>query len=198
MRLCVVKGDGPALFGRDWLSHIRLDWDTLFNMNSVTTEGLKPKIEKELDSLESQGIISKVDTSEWATPIVPVVKGNGDVRICGDFKVTVNQSIKVDRYPLPRIEDIFANLSNGRKYSKLDIRQAYLQLECEDETKELLTINTHRGLYRFNRMLYGVSSAPAIWQRTMDQILQGIPGMQCMLDDMVITGESDIEYTTSM
>ncbi|XP_052259085.1 uncharacterized protein K02A2.6-like [Dreissena polymorpha] len=240
MRLCVVKGDGPALFGRDWLSHIKLDWDTLFNVNSVTTEGLKvrlnsildkhkdvfsdgigqvkgikarltlnenaqpkfikarpvpysikPKIEKELDSLESQGIISKVDTSEWATPIVPVVKGNGDVRICGDFKVTVNQSIKVDIYPLPRIEDIFANLSNGRKYSKLDIRQAYLQLECEDETMELLTINTHRGLYRYNRMLYGVSSAPAIWQRTMDQILQGIPGVQCMLDDMVITGESD-------
>ena len=240
LKLCIVKGDGPALFGRDWLSHIKLDWDKIVSVKSVTTDKLKvrlnsildkhkivfsdgigkvngikakltlkenvqpkfmkartvpytlkPKIEKELDSLESQDIISKVDTSEWATPIVPVVKGNGDVRICGDFKVTVNQSLMVDKYPLPRIEDIFANLSNGRKYSKLDLRQAYLQLECEDDSKELLTINTHRGLYRYNRLLYGVSSAPAIWQRTMDQILQGIPGVQCILDDMVITGESD-------
>ena len=130
----------------------------------------------------------KVDTSEWATPIVPVVKGNGDVRICDDFKVMVNQAIKVDKYTVPRIEDIFTKLSNGKMFSKLDLRQAFLQLECEDSSKELLTVNTHRGLYCYNRLLYGILSAPAIWQRTIDQILQGIPGVQCILDDMVITG----------
>ena len=51
---------------------------------------LKDEIEKELNSLEGQGIISKVKTSEWATPIVPVMKKNGTVRICGDYKVTIN------------------------------------------------------------------------------------------------------------
>ena len=157
-----------------------------------------PKIEKELNNLESQGIITKVDSSKWATPIVPVVKGNGDIRICGDFKVTVNQAIKVHKYPLPWIEDIFAKLSNGKMFSKLDLRQAYLQLECEDRLKELLTINTHRGLYCYNRLLYGISSAPAIWQRPIDQILQGIPGVQCILDDVVITGQSESAHLENL
>ncbi|XP_052814094.1 uncharacterized protein K02A2.6-like [Mya arenaria] len=152
---------------------------------------MKPKIEKELDNLERQRIITKVNTSEWATPIVPVLKSTGDVRICGDFKGTVKQALKVDKYPLPRVDDIFANLSQGQKFTKLDLRQAYLHLELDDDSKELLTINTHRGLYRYNRSVYGISSLPAIWQRTMDTILQGIPRVQCILDDMIVTGDSD-------
>ncbi|XP_052242483.1 uncharacterized protein K02A2.6-like [Dreissena polymorpha] len=159
---------------------------------------LKPKIKKELDNLERQGILTKVNTSEWATPIVPVVKPNGDVRICGDFKATVNQEINVDKNPLPRLEDVLVNLSPGQKYSKLDLRQAFLQLECDEESKELLTINTHRGLYRYHRMLYGVASAPAIWQRTIDQVLQGIPGVQCILDDMVVTGVNDCTHLDNL
>ncbi|CAG2213598.1 unnamed protein product [Mytilus edulis] len=154
---------------------------------------LRPKVEQELDRLEEEGIITKVPTSEWATPIVPVVKKSGGVRICGDFKVTINQQLQVDQYPLPRIDDIFASLSGGEKYSKIDLRQAYLQLEMKEESKKYLTINTHRGLYQYNRMLFGVASAPAIWQRTIDQILQGLTGVQCILDDMVITGRNDRE-----
>ena len=159
---------------------------------------LKPKVERELDNLERQGIISKVKTSNWATPVVPVVKSNGDVRICGDFKATVNPQLEVEQYPLPRAEDVFANLSNGQKFSKLDLRQAYLTLECEEESKDLLTINTLKGLYRFNRLVYGISSGPSIWQRTMDQILQGIPGVQCILDDMVVTGSDDAEHLENL
>ena len=84
---------------------------------------LKPKIEQELENLERQGIISKANTSDWATPIVPVVKPNGQIRICGDFKVTVNQALEVDKYPSSRVEDVFANLLPGQKFTKLDLRQ---------------------------------------------------------------------------
>ena len=161
---------------------------------------LKPKIEQELENLEKQGIISKANTSDWATPIVPIVKPNGQIRICGDFKVTVNQALdlEVDKYPLPRVEDIFANLSPGQKFTKLDLRQAYLQLEMDDTSKKVLTINTHKGLYCMNRLVYGVSSAPAIWQRTIEKILQGIDGVQCILDDMVITGENDDKHLENL
>ena len=159
---------------------------------------IKPKVEEELDRLENEGIISKVATSEWGTPIVPVVKRSGGVRICGDFKVTINQQLQVDQYPLPRIEDIFATLSGGERFSKIDLTQAYLQLQMNEESKKYLTINTHKGLYQYNRLLFGVASAPAIWQRTIEQILQGLPRVQCILDDMVITGRDDKEHLENL
>ncbi|VDI40351.1 Hypothetical predicted protein [Mytilus galloprovincialis] len=99
---------------------------------------LRPKVEQELDRLEEEGIITKVPTSEWATPIVPVVKKSGGVRICGDFKVTINQQLQVDQYPLPRIDDIFASLSGGEKYSKIDLRQGIFTARDERRIKEVL------------------------------------------------------------
>lgn len=79
---------------------------------------LRPKVEAEIDRLCEAGIISPVKFSEWATPIVPVVKKNGDVRICGDFKVTINPALCAEKYPIPRIEDLFASLSGGQHFSK--------------------------------------------------------------------------------
>ena len=104
---------------------------------------LKPKIEAELEKLERQGIIYRVDTSDWATPIVAIPKKDGSVRICGDFKVTFNPVLNVDQYPLPKTDDVFANLAGGEKFTKIDLRQAYLQLHLSEESKPLLTINTH-------------------------------------------------------
>ena len=71
-------------------------------------------------------------------------------------------------------------------------------MEMAEESKQFLTINTHKGLYRYNRLLYGVASAPSIRQRTMDQILQGIPGVQCILDDMIVTCHSESEHLENL
>ena len=87
--------------------------------------------------------------------------------------MTVNQAIKVDKYPLPLIKDIFASLGGSTMFSKVDLRHAYLQMELEEQAKELCTVSMHKGLYRYNRLPFGVSSAPALWQRTMELILQG-------------------------
>ena len=92
-----------------------------------------------------------MDHSGWATPIVVIPKKDNSVSICGDFKVTVNPNLQIDQYPLPKIDDIFANLSGRKRLTKLDLRTAYMQIEMEDESKEYLTINTHRGLFRYNR-----------------------------------------------
>lgn len=80
------------------------------------------------------------------------------------------------------------------KSTKLDIRQAYLQLHLIEDWKPLLTINRQKGLYRYNRMVYGISPVPSVWQRTMDRNLQGIRGIQCILDDIIKTGKNDSEY----
>ena len=81
-------------------------------------------------------MIEPVTFSDWAAPIVPVVKRDGTVRICGDYKLTVNTVAKTDSYPLPRIEDIFASLSNGKSFSKLDLSNAYLQIPLSDDAKK--------------------------------------------------------------
>ena len=104
---------------------------------------LKAKVELELDRLQRENIISPVDFSEWAAPIVPVVKQDGSVRICGDYKGTVNQVSKLHNYPIPKTEDLLATLGGGNKFTKLDMSQAYQQLELEESSKKFTTINTH-------------------------------------------------------
>ena len=159
---------------------------------------LRPKVEAELTKLQNDGILTKVDWSEWATPVVQVIKKNGNVRLCGDFKQTINPVLHIQQYPLPRIDDIFASLGGGQKFSKIALRQAYLQMEMEEESKKFLTINTHEGLFQYNRLVFGVASAPAIWQQAMDQILEGIPHVQCILDDMIIFGATDQEHLDNL
>ena len=75
-------------------------------------------VEKELERLQLQGIIEPVKLSDWAAPIVPVLKKDGSIRICGDYKLTVNRAAKVDTYPLARIEDLFTSLAGGKAFSK--------------------------------------------------------------------------------
>ena len=254
LELYVLKNGGPALFGREWLRKIQIDWHAIKALNispslkshncsskqrlsqlleehaKVFEKGigklkhitakielddnatprfhkarpvpyaLRPKIDAELLNLEESNILSKVNWSDWATPIVPVIKKgkSGGVRICGDFKVTINPVLRTVQYPLPRIEDIFSSLAGGEKFSKIDLSQAYLQMEVEESSRKLLTINTHKGLYQYNRLVFGVASAPAIWQRAMEQVLQDIPRTQCYLDDILITGKNDEEHLQNL
>lgn len=97
---------------------------------------LKDKVEKELDKLVSMGVLTSVEFSDWATPIVPVLKKNGEIRICGDFKVTVNPKLNITKYPIPKIDDILASLKNCSMFSKIDLSQAYAQLELDEDSKK--------------------------------------------------------------
>ena len=155
---------------------------------------LQAKVEAELDRLVTEKIIQPVEFSEWAAPIVPVLKSNGHIRICGDYKCTVNQAAKVDKYPLPNIEDLYVKLTNGRHFSKLDLRNAYQQLILDEESKPLTTINTSKGLFVYNRLPFGVSSAPGIFQRTMEQLLAGMPMVVVYLDDILVCGRTLQEH----
>ena len=97
---------------------------------------LKGKIEQELDWLVKQGVIEPITFSEWAAPIVPVLKKDGTVRICGDYKLSVNQASKVDSYPLPKIDDLLASLAGGKTFSKLDLANAYQQISLDEPIQE--------------------------------------------------------------
>lgn len=241
LTLLVVKGDGPTLLGRDWLSVIRLDWPRIYYASSsglqalldkhrdVFQEGLgtfrgrkarievesgatpryckarqvpfalRPKVEGELERLVAEGTLEPVTHSEWATPLVAVLKADKkSVRLCGDFKVTVNQVAKLDRYPVPRVDDLFATLSRGRLYTKLDLSHAYQQLLLDDESKKYVVINTTKGLFRYTRLPYGISSAPGIFQREMEHLFQGIPGVVVYLDDILVAGEDEQSHLRTL
>ena len=158
---------------------------------------LRAKVDEELDRLLKEGTIRPVEFSEWATPIVPIVKSDGTIRICGDFKVTLNQVSKLDNYPIPKTEDLLTQLGGGVHFTKLDLSQAYQQLELEEESKRYTTISTHKGLFEYNRLCYGIASAPGIFQRTMENLLQGIPNVVVRIDDILIGGKTPQDHLRS-
>ena len=153
------------------------------------------KVEAKLDRLVAEGTLEPVEYSDWAAPIVAVVKSDPkSVRICGDFRVTVNQLSQLDRYPIPRIDDIFATLEGGKIFTKLDLSQAYQQLKLDAESQKYLLINTHKGLFRYTRLPLRISSAPGSFQRAMETLLQGIPHVTIYIDDILITGETEADH----
>jgi hypothetical protein len=155
---------------------------------------LKDKVEKELDRLVQEGILTPVQTSEWGTPLVPVLKPNGSLRLCGDYKITLNPYLEIDRHPKPRIEDLIANLLKGKIFSKIDLSQAYTQVLLHEESKKYCTISTTKGLYVYNRVPYGIASAPGLFQRIMEQILSGVIGVSTFLDDVVIISDNHDQH----
>ena len=162
------------------------------------TCALRSAVVEELDRLEMQGVLEKVPRSEWAMPVVVVPKKDSQIRLCRDYKVTVNPVLSVDQYPLPKPEDLFATLAGGKTFSKLDLSHAYNQLELDEESRKFVTINTHRGLYRYWRLPFGVASAPALFQRVMDTILQGMDNVMCFIDDILITGATEEEHLRNL
>lgn len=169
-----------------------------FNPKRPVAMAAIEQINKEIDRLEHEKIISRVDYSEWAAPIVAVKKPNGKIRLCADYSTGLNDALHLHQFPLPSAEEIFAKLNNGKIYSKIDLAEAYLQIEVSEESKELLTINTHRGLFVFNRLPFGVKSAPAIFQQVMDSMLTGLEGTVAYLDDILVMGSNQEDHKKNL
>lgn len=137
------KDELGTLRGFKAMLHVKEGAKPRFYKARTVPYSSKEKVEQELQHLQGQSIITPVQFSEWAAPIVPVTKQNGNIRVCGDYRLTVNQVLNTETYPLPRVEDIFAQLSGGLTFSKIDLANAYLQVEVADECKNFLTVCSH-------------------------------------------------------
>ncbi|XP_063540822.1 uncharacterized protein K02A2.6-like [Cydia strobilella] len=189
-RFSEVLADGLGRFTGGKVSiHLRADARPVFLRARPLAYALREPVERALEQLVRDGVLTPVDRSDWATPIVPVVKKDGNIRICADFKMTLNRVLEVDRYPLPRVEDLLARLHGGERFSKIDLSQAYAQFEL-DESKKYTVINTHKGLFMYNRLVYGLSSSPGIFQRHLEQLFSDLPHVGVFLDDVIITGSN--------
>lgn len=104
----------------------------------------------------------------------------------------------LEQYPIPRVEDLFTALSEGKQFSKLDTSHAYQQILLDEESKKYVTVNTHRGLFTYNRLPFGVVSAPAIFQRTMEGLLKGIPLVVVYLDGILVSREEEADHLKNL
>uniref|UniRef100_A0A8R1EKI3 RNA-directed DNA polymerase n=1 Tax=Caenorhabditis japonica TaxID=281687 RepID=A0A8R1EKI3_CAEJA len=155
-----------------------------------------PTITEELDRFVQEGIATPIDHAQWAAPVVPIRKKNGSLRMCADFSTGLNDAIESHQHPLPTADDIFATLNGGKHFSQIDLAEAYFQIELDEDSKNLLCINTHRGLFQFNRLPFGVKPATAIFQQVMDSMISGIEGAAAYLDDIIISGGTVEEHNS--
>ncbi|XP_011167522.2 uncharacterized protein K02A2.6-like [Solenopsis invicta] len=152
---------------------------------------LRDKADKELDKMEKSGAISRIETSEWASPLVVVPKLNGSICITGDFKRTINNQLHIQQYPLARTDELFEKVSGGQNFTKLDGLDAFHQVEVDESCKKYLVINTHRGLYQYNVLPEGIALSPAIFQELIDRMLKEIPMTGSFVNDTISTGKND-------
>ena len=115
--------------------HVKDDAIPRFHKARPVPYAMKQKVEDELNRLQESVIIEPVQFSEWAAPIVPVLKSNGQIRICGDYKVTINKGVVEDKYPLPRVNGLYASLTGVETFNKLDMSQAYLHLKLDEASR---------------------------------------------------------------
>lgn len=135
-------------------------------------------LKKELDRMENVDIVEKVPLNEpadWVSSLVYVDKPDGSIRVCLDPK-DLNVAMKREHYPLPVVDDITTSCSGATLFSTLDAEKAFYQIQLDEESSKLLTLNTLFGRYRYLRMPIGIKSAPEVYQQRMDQVFEGLPG----------------------
>ncbi|XP_061506861.1 uncharacterized protein K02A2.6-like [Anopheles gambiae] len=156
------------------------------------------KVDSKLNELVAKDIIEKVsEPSSWVSPMVIVVKDCGSIRLCIDMR-QVNKAILRETHPLPTIEDIRWRMNGAKYFSRLDIKDAFHQLLLDEESKTLTTFITHRGLYRYKRMMFGISCAPEKFQKILEQVLADCPNTVNFIDDIIVTGKTETEHDLAL
>ncbi|XP_059622189.1 uncharacterized protein K02A2.6-like [Phlebotomus argentipes] len=178
--------------------HLKSDATPVFRPKRPVAFHVMRTIDEELERLQSSGIISPVEFSSWAAPIVVARKPNGKIRICGDYSTGLNEAVETNCFPIPDPDSLFSNFSGKRFFSHIDLSDAYLQIPVDEESSKLLTIHTPRGLFRFNRLPPGIRSAPGIFEEIVERMLQGIPGVISYFDDICVASASAEEHFSTL
>ena len=158
---------------------------------------LRDEVAAHLKELEDQGVIERIDSSAWISPIVVSRKRNGKVRLCVNLR-KVNEAIETSGYPIPEMEEMLNQLNGSVMFSCLDLKAAYHQLSLHEESRDLTAFVTHSGLYRYVRCPYGLKSLPQCFQKVTENLLRGLQGVQVYLDDVVICGKTRAEHDSRL
>ncbi|KAI3359277.1 hypothetical protein L3Q82_002792 [Scortum barcoo] len=121
--------------------------------------------------------------------MVCVTKQTGDLRVCMDPK-DLNANIKREHYQIPTRDEITSEMAGAKFFSKLDASQGFWQMKLHEDSTKYCTFNTPFGHYSFQRMPFGITSAPEVFHRTMEHIIEGIEGVRVYIDDIVLWGST--------
>ena len=155
---------------------------------------LRNKINEELEKLLSKDFIEPVDKpSEWISNLVITPKKDGSVRLCLDARMP-NKAIKRKTYPIPTLESVIDELEGAKYFSKIDLRNAYCQILLDEKSRELTTFITEKGMYRYKRMIYGLTSASEDFQKLMEHCFSNLPGVKNISDDTIIYSKTTEEH----
>lgn len=155
---------------------------------------LYDKVRLELQRMLQLGVITEVtEPTSWVSPMVIVPKKNDSVRICVDY-TKLNQSVQRERFQLPLAGEIFAKLHGAKFFTTLDAATGFWQIPLTESCSSLTTFITPFGRYRFTRLPFGISSGPEVFHRSMQQVLEGIEGADCFIDDILVWGATKEEH----
>lgn len=177
---------------------LKPDAKPVFRPKRPVSYAALPLVEAELDRLLDMGVISPVSYSEWATPIVTTKKPNGSIRMCADFATGLNDALETYHYPLPTPDSIFATLNGGKYFSKIDFADAFLQIVVDEASRKYITINTHRGLFQYNRLPFGIKIASAVFQQLIDAMIAGLNRTCGFQDDITVSGRTIEEHNKNL
>ena len=160
--------------------------------------GIKDKMDAAIESLVAQDVLESVADTVWGTPVVPILKKDGSIRLCGDYKITINKAIRPHPHPVPVISHLLSTIGSASIFGRLDLAQAYLQCTVTDEVAKAQTIVTHRGAFKVKRLQFGISCAPGYFQALVENLLFGIPDIFIYFDDIVIAAKSRHDFEASL
>ena len=140
------------------------------------------------------GIIEAVTVpTEWVSPLVPVMKPGGTIRICLDPS-PLNEAIKREHYAIPTADEIFARLHGSTYFSTLYATSGFLQMKLDEESSYKTTFASPYGRYRYLRLPFGIKSAPEVYHRTVADLFSDIEGVETYIDDFIIHGSTEEEH----
>ena len=149
---------------------------------------LHEKVKNELSRLENIGVISKTEApTEWCSRMVVATKSSGDLRICIDPKA-LNENLEDVRFQLPIMDEILPKLTKARVFTKLDVKSAFWHCKLDEQSSLLTTFATPFGAYKWNRLPFGLCISSEIFQRSLSESLDSLPGVLFAMDDIIVTG----------
>ena len=160
----------------------------------TTPFSLREKVKEKIEEPLAMDIIEPVEgPTPWVSPVVVVPKQKDEIRLCVDMR-RANEAIITECYQIPTVDEVLHNLNQSTVFSKLDLKWGYHQLELHPDSRGITIFTTHCGLYRYKRLMFGINSAPEVYQHVIQQTLQGCEGVANISDDIIVHGRSTAEH----